>query len=285
MNTLEFVRAERNRLVWLSIITSVIGFAFAVAARDPFLNISLPFTGTGASNITAGHIVLLGQPVLCVLFLLLSSQIYRYHRLISSSGIDDNKRKHLEWRLVCDAQDSIVKRFGQILGEIFRWFAFLAAPLITSVILYLAQFGFYYCPIGEEENRFRYYDNRHYCDEKPWLPIDLEFVFENNFRTVVASYLKLRRSQCENSVPPSGALFESRDIQNIGSDDPECQEREVLRKKILSRLPLLYQPANFLVGTLFQVPVAILFVFVSVHYFRGERFLREFCRLWYRLKP
>lgn len=269
MNALEFAISERNRLVWLSITTSVLGFAFAVAARDPFLNINLPFTGTEVGNITAGHVVLLGHPLLCLLYLLLCSQIYRYHGLILTSCVTDNARRHLDWRLVSNFEGSMLARSLQTLSECFRWFALLVVPLIASVILYESQFHFYYSPLEASDNRLRIYDNRHYCDKK-WKKIDLEYIFRNNFQTIVASYLKLRRNQCEYSEETNTNPSDFKRSSNDNVDVIECEEREKLRKKLLARLPLLYQPLNYLISTAFQVPVVIIFVVLSFHFFRAE---------------
>ena len=266
MNTLELAISERNRLVRFSIFTSVFGFALAVSARDPFLNIDIPFPGSDTGNITAGHVVVLGQPALWLLYLLLCSQILRYSQFLSKVDLLDYQRLHIDWRPVSDLDCSTSQRYIHNLGEFFRWFAVLFLPILATTILYKSQFDFYSFGDPGLKDSMMILDDPTICDCN-WKQMDLLTILRNDFDTIKPSYLELTRDQCsyfkKSNTPLSNATVAVSESQT----KTICEERETQRQEILVRMPRLYQPLNFLISTAFQVPVVLLCIFLTYRFF------------------
>ena len=107
MDMLALAVSERNRLVRMAIFTSAVGIVFALWARDPYLTVSLPFSGSEAGNLTAGHIVLVGHPLYCLLYILLTSQLFRYDKLLSRLAESDVKQ--FDWKPNLSEQRSLLQ--------------------------------------------------------------------------------------------------------------------------------------------------------------------------------
>lgn len=278
MTSLEFVISERNRLVWLGIVTTVFAFASTLAALDPFLNVNLPFTGTQIGNITAGHVVLFGHPILCLLVLVLCAQINRYDRILNTIDISYSKKQHLDWRQRINSSQTTWERRLQRLMESFRWFALLGLPTLATVVLFNQQFHLYHCPLSEfkEDEQWFIVDSRHYCDRE-WEKtkvLDMfgeESVLGGKSGSMIVAYTKLRRLQCAlpniNHAPYPYAVPDYNDIDLYSA----CPEQEDLRRKLLARLPRPSQPLNFLIMSFFQLCVLIVVPILSFRYFRGQQ--------------
>ena len=277
MTSLEFAISERNRLVWLSIVTTVFAFASTLAALDPFLNVNLPFTGTQVGNITAGHIVLFGHPILCLIVLILCAQIQRYHRILTAIEISDSEKYHLDWRQRISSSQTTWERRSQRIVESFRWFALLGLPALATVVLFCQQFHFYYCPLGEfsEADEWFIVDSRHYCDGK-WEKITVYEMFGDESAlgeesaSMIVAYSKLRRLQCAlpniNDAPSPDFVLYYNKIKRLSA----CPEQEEFRRKLLARLPRPSQPLNFLVMSFFQICVLIVIPILSFKYFKTQ---------------
>ena len=277
MTSLEFAISERNRLVWLSIVTTVFAFASTLAALDPFLNVNLPFTGTQIGNITAGHIVLLGHPILCLLVLILCAQIQRYHRVLNSIDISDLEKDHLDWRQHINFKQTDWERRSQRIVELSRWFAFLGLPTLATVVLFCQQFHFYYCPLGEfsEDDEWFIVDSRHYCDGN-WKKMTVCDIFGQESSlgeesaSMIVAYSKLRRLQCPR--PDINGTFSPFSVPDyhVKEHYSACPEQEELRRKLLARLPRPSQPLNFLVMSFFQICVLVVVPILSFRYFKSQ---------------
>ena len=234
MNTLELVVTERNRLVRLSIIVSIVAFALATWARDPGLNITTPFSGPEAGNITVGHAVLIGHPVLCVIFLVLVAQISRYKSLVGR--LAQHERDHLDWKLIRAGSGNIWADSIQYICESFRWFAMVAIPAIASGFLLDAQTDF-----RNTESKQKYsYSNM--FDGELW----------DEFYNIKPSYLSLRKETCGKNAAQE--IFDA------------CRREQA----ILQRMPTLYQPYNFLFGMMFQVIVIGALIWTAIRYFGSD---------------
>ena len=267
MTSIELAISERNRLVWLSIVTTVYAFASTLAALDPFLNLSLPFTGTQVGNITAGHVVLFGHPILCLIILILCAQIQRYQRVLSAADISESERKHLDWRSHIDFDRTRWERHSQRIGESFRWFALLGLPALATIVLFNQQFHFYHCPLDTFEDEMFVVDSRHHCDGK-WMETGIRDMFGDHSGSTVMAYSKLRRVQCAlpnvRDVHSPLAVHDYNEIERYSA----CPEQEELRRTLLSRLPRPHQPLNFLVMSFFQLCVLIVVPVLSYRYFK-----------------
>ena len=274
MTSLELAISERNRLVWLSIVTTVYAFSSTLAALDPFLNVNLPFTGTQVGNITAGHVVLIGHPILCLLILILCAQIQRYNRILSTLDVTDSERKHLDWRSFIDSDRTRWEKHSQRIGESFRWFALLGLPAIATIVLFYQQFHFYHCPLSKFQNELFVVDSRHHCDGK-WIQTKIQHMFGENSGSMVVAYSKLRRIQCalpdSRDGPCPFSVFDYNKIERYSA----CPEQEELRRKLLARLPRPHQPLNFLVMIFFQLCVLIVVPILSYRYFQGQDGTRQ----------
>lgn len=220
MNLLELVVTERNRLVRYSIITSIVSLVLATWARDAQLHIITPFSGEDVGNITVGHAVLIGQPIVCVLFFLLCAQISRYKNLVAQ--LSNEKREHLDWKFFSGNDVRGFTKFAHSSCEFFKWFSMIGVPALASFFLFFGQFDLEVCGKG-----FSYRN-----------------LFNGASFDVRPVHRSLRPKECRKNK------FE------IEKSELEKQEKETDRERIWSRMPKLYQPLNFLVGLFFQILVA-----------------------------
>ena len=244
MNQLELVVMERNRLVRFSILLSVVGFVLATWARDPLLNITTPFSGSDAGNITVGHAVLIGHPVLCILFLVLAAQVFRYKDLVRN--LDGAERRHLDWRLETGIGTTGSSALIRRICEMTRWFAMVAIPAVATGFLLDAQTEF---RDQKTETRYTY---------KNMLTKAFSSEFYNMFYEEKLSYMGLANfDKCET--------LESDSQKNV------CYQRNDVRQRILDRMPTLYQPYNFIFGLLLELIVIGSLIGTARNYFkRGD---------------
>lgn len=230
MNRLELVVTERNRLIRYSTITSLVSLVLAVWARDPLLYLTTPFTGTEVGNITVGHIILIGQPVVCILFFLLAAQVLRYKRCVRL--LRDPEREHLDWQFPDRRVGQTVVAFGRAGCEFARWFAMAGIPVLVGFVLLFSQFDL------------------QVCEDKA----SVVCMFNGTSFDVKASYKGWVGEDC--AVHIEGSIKRT-----------DCQRRQA----ILSRMPTLYQPLNFLVGLVLQsFAVILLFGLYRIYFVRGE---------------
>ena len=234
---------ERNRLVRFSILLSVLGFVLATWARDPLLNITTPFSGPDAGNITVGHAVLIGHPVLCILFLVLAAQIFRYRDLVRN--LDGSERRHLDWKLEAGIGTTGMAAIVRRICEVTRWFAMVAIPAIATGFLLDAQTEF-----RDQETHTRY-------TYKNMATKAFNSEFYDMFYEEKLSYMGL-------------ANFEDCDTPEAESRRVACFERNAVRQRILERMPTLYQPYNFIFGLILELIVIGSLLGTARHYFKGE---------------
>ena len=238
MNLLELVVTERNRLVRYSILTSIVGVVLAIWARDEFLNITTPFSGSNEGNITAGHAVLIGHPIFCTLFLLLTAQIFRYKNLVTQLPIQ--QQNHLDWKFSVQNDDSRFMKITRSICEFFKWFAMVGVPVLASFILFFSQLDFEVTACGKKNS--------------------YGHIFSGDFFNIKPSYKKLhQREECESL---------SDDVNNYSRK--ECEKRNALRVTMLKRMPRLYQPLNFLGGLILQVFVVAASISTFRKYFEAD---------------
>ena len=218
MDLLELVVTERNRLMRFSIITSIVTLVLAIWARDPNLHIVTPFSGSDVGNITVGHAILIGQPIVCVLFFLLCAQILRYKNLVAR--LPDENRKHLDWRFRIENNERGLEKFANGTCEFFKWFSMIAIPAIASFFLLFSQFD-----LATEENKF-----------------SCQHLFNSTFFNEKAVHKSLRLEKCNKF-----------DLVIEKAEKDECKKQ---KRKILDRMPRLYQPFNFLFGLFLEILVA-----------------------------
>ena len=84
MENLNLAISERTRTNQLCCLTAILGTLLAIWARDPFIEIGIPFASVEVRNPTAGHAVLLGYPLLAILIFLTAGQIIRMNRIVSA---------------------------------------------------------------------------------------------------------------------------------------------------------------------------------------------------------
>ena len=231
MNMLELVVTERNRLIRFSILTSSIALILATWARDPLLSISTPYSGLNVGNLTVGHAILIGHPIVCVFFFLLTAQILRYRAL--AAQLPSDHREHLEWSLSRASTENLVTKLTHQLCEFFKWFAMVAIPALASFFLFFSQLDF---------------ENRHTDEE-----FSIRYLFSDHFFNIRPSYMGLHnKSTC-----------------TIGNDEEisDCKAKNISRETILGRMPKLYQPYNFLGGLILQVIVTSALVVLVKAYF------------------
>ena len=177
MDLLELVVTERNRLVRYSILTSVVGVVLAIWARDPLLNITPPFSGSNEGNITVGHAVLIGHPIICTLFFLLTAQIFRYKNLVTQLPVQ--QRNHLDWKFSIQNDGSRFMKITHSMCEFFKWFAMVGIPVLASFFLFFSQLDFENPDNGEN------FSCRH--------------MFSGEFFDIKPSYKKLHQEEkCRN---------------------------------------------------------------------------------------
>ena len=238
MNALELVVMERNRLIRLSIVISIVAFSLAVWSRDPRLNFTTPFSGSEAGNITVGHAILIGQPLLCMMFFVLVAQIVRYTALVDKlPGVVTD---HLRWK---------VMRFGtgrrwvsatQRVCDFFRWFGMVAIPAVACGFLLDAQTDFYSDENGKPGPRYSYgnmFDRKLY----------------DKFYDIKPAYLSVRKKICTK--------------EKAARARERCEDDQ----KILKRMPTLYQPYNFVGGVILQLLVILgLMCTVRIYFFHSD---------------
>ena len=230
MNLLELVVTERNRLVRYSIILSVVSTVLAIWARDPFLSISTPFSGDDVGNITVAHAVLIGHPVVCVLFLAFTAQILRYKALVVQ--LPRSQVEHLDWRYCVSAEERGMRKTVRVVAEFFKWFAMVAVPAVASLFLLVSQFDFRDRCTGEYITYSRMFDGSYFGESVSYKSVHIG----------------------ERCSKPS---------HSVGSDEKRIE-------KILDRMPTLYQPANFLGGLLLEIAVVCSLVCMFLRYFGKE---------------
>ena len=216
MDELELVVQERNRLVRFSFLVSVAALALAIWARDPLLQLTTPFSGSSAGNITVGHAILIGHPVMCVMFLLLVAQIFRYANLVRQ--LPDRHRKHLEWRIASSSEVSRVVRGTRAICEGAKWLGMVGVPVVATFLLLISQMDF----MHPDDNR------KFTCQD----------LFSHDFNDVKPRY---------------GSLVELEDCSLLDTRLRDaCKRRNDDRASIVHRMPTLYQPYNFWAGLILQ---------------------------------
>ena len=243
MTLLELAVTDRNRLVRFCILLNTFALISAVWARDPLLNISTPFTADEVGNITVGHIVLIGQPVIAVLYLFFIAQFYRYLNMVNQ--LTSAEASLIDWHFRRYEMDGGLRRGVKYFAELARWFSILAMPALASGFLLYSQFDFKAC----DENRN-----------------EITFSVSKMFNSAFSGDRGIRQS------------FRSLGIANCKCIDKkkekaveECTWTNKTYAKIRIRLPKLYQPWNFIFGALIQIIVTISLVLVSIDYFRTTR--------------
>ena len=240
MKLLELAVTERNRLTRFCFVLNILSLILAMWARDPLLDIGTPFSWGDTGNITVGHVILIGQPIIAILFLVFVAQIYRYSNVISQ--LSTNERGLIDWRFRTGTSEYALRRFVRYVGEFFRWLAMIAIPAVSSGMLLFSQFDFKAC---DETTRQ-----------------EIKFSISEMFNPAF--------SGDRDSV--SFRELESLDCKGCsGGNDSKKKEEDKDRGKIGSGLPKLYQPWNFIVGAFMQILVIAAFLFVSVDYFRAPR--------------
>ena len=244
MNLLDLAVTERNRLTRFCILLNAVSLISAIWARDPLLKISTPFTEGDVDNITVGHIILIGQPIIAMLFLFFVAQFYRYARIIDRLSLDE--RYLLDWRFRAIKNDDWLRRIVKCIAEWVRWFFVLSIPVISSGFLLYSQFD------------FKVFD-----DEKGK---EINFSLSEMFNPAFSGNRGFRQS------------FRSLDIKNcvcVGINDAEtfdrCEQTNETYAKIRKRLPKLYQPWNFIGGAIMQLIITYSLVIVSIDYFRRPK--------------
>ena len=260
MNVLELVISERNRLVRMATFTCFVGIVFALWARDPYLTVSLPLSGPEAGNLTAGHIVLVGHPLYCLLFLLLVLQVLRYDKLLFRLPLSD--MKHLDWKPRVSKKWPLRKRIFARFNEFPRLFALAFVPMLMGTLMYSSTFQFYMCGDVEETMRSGSccYENYLGFEWKKLRPLDL--VIEE-FPTIKPAFSSLRhKNECH--------FLSSRAKE-------ACQEREMNRIRILLRMPKLYWFSPLVNAGFFLVMLFAFFAIV-LRWCGWRRRLRTICR-------
>ena len=237
MNTLELVVTERNRLVRYSIVTSIVALVLAIWARDPRLNITTPFSGDEAENITVGHAVLIGHPVVCVLYFVLVAQIFRYKNL--AVLLPPMERRHLDWRyLPEEGNGTWTIRVTRSVCEIFRWFGMVGIPAVGSCFLLASQFDFSNQDTREQLRLGNMFNSEQFFGKKP-------------------AYMSLQPPD-----PCCGHLPEQ--------ESEACEAENQATKAILSRMPRLYQPYNFIGGLALEILVMLGLWSTTMVFFRSD---------------
>lgn len=240
MKLLDVAVGERSRLMRFCVLLNAVAIVLAIWARDPLLSINTPFTGAEVGNITVGHAILIGQPLIAVLYLVFIAQLYRYDNILRQ--LRGSVRILLDWRFRSTPHDLGVRWVVRCVAETFRWFCMTAVPVVACGFLLSSQFD------------FKIYDPQTTkTTNSSWSTI-----FDSSFSGDKASqsFRTLQPDCCENLR---------------GSDREECRDGNLTREKIRRRLPVLYQPWNFLFGSLAQLCITAVLVFVGVDYFRGVR--------------
>ena len=243
MTLLELAVTERNRLVRFCILFNTLALVSVIWARDPLLNISTPFTADDVANITVGHIILIGQPVIAVLYLFFIAQFYRYLNVVDQLTFADSNL--IDWRFRRYTMDSGLRRIVKCFAEWVRWFSVLAIPALASGFLLYSQFDFKACDENQKEITF-----------------SISELFNPAFsgdRGLRQSFRSLGIANCVCIVEKGEKSFE------------DCNWNNKTYAKIRIRLPKLYQPWNFIFGALIQVIVTISLVLGTVDYFRSPR--------------
>lgn len=235
MNMLELVVMERNRLVRYSILTSVIALVLAIWARDPLLNITTPFSGDEVGNITVGHAVLIGHPIVCVLFFVLVAQIFRYRNLVGSLPM--REREHLDWKYGNFENERDLMKVTHAVCDVFRWFGMVGIPVVASGFLLFSQMDF---SNQLSKERFSY---------RNMFNMELFFGVTPSYRTLHSF------GKCDDD-----------ELERIEKD--VCIERNTARRAILQRMPTLYQPFNFLGGAILEIIVVLGLFCTTIVYFR-----------------
>ena len=217
MELLELVVTERNRLMRYSAITSIVSLVLATWARDPLLNITTPFSGEEVGNITVGHAILIGQPIVCFLFFLLCAQISRYKNL--AAQLPDEEREHLDWKYFAGNEKHGFMKFVHKACEFSKWFLMIGIPAFASFFLFASQFDL---EVNKQKVSYRHLFNHDYFGKRPLR-------------------VQLRPVECKSGWSKS--------------KKKDCEEQNIIRKKIGSRMPRLYQPFNFLGGLFLQILV------------------------------
>ena len=243
MTLLELAVTDRNRLVRFCILLNTLSLVSAIWARDPLLNIGTPFTAGDVGNITVGHIVLIGQPVIAVLYIFFIAQFYRYLNMVDQ--LPSAEASLIDWHFRRYAMDSGLRRVVKYFAELARWFSIFAIPALASGFLLYSQFDFKAC----DENRN-----------------EITFSISEMFNPAFSGDRGIRQS------------FRSLDIANYECIDEKYEKaveqsnrNDKTYAKIRIRLPKLYQPWNFISGALIQIIVTISLALVSVDYFRMPR--------------
>ena len=241
MNLLELAVTERNRLTRLCIIVNIVAVGLAIWARDPRLNISIPFSGEDEGNITVGHAVVIGQPLVAILFLVFAAQLLRYNNLLSQ--LEPDESRHLDWRIRIAPGDRGLSILIRSVCEFFRWLAMICLPAIACGVLLVAQFEFF-VPALEGKERVKF---------------SISTMFDDEFYNNKLAYFSLDPKDC------------SPDDDHVTSENSaeydKCVEENELRKTIRDRFPSLYQPLNFLIGAVLQALIVATLAFVTFHYF------------------
>ena len=213
------------------LLLNIVAVVLAIWARDPLLSLHTPFSGGQPGNITVGHAVLIGQPFVSILFLVFVAQLFRYTNILSQ--LKPNEGQHLDWRCRLMRNDLGCTTIVRFLCEIFRWFAMIALPVIASGFLLYSQFDFWTHPQnGKDSTQF-----------------SVTTMFDEEFSGKQPSYRSLQPDPCQKD--------------KYGRINKKCQNLNIEREAIRERLPTLYQPWNFLIGSVLQILDIIAFIFVT----------------------
>lgn len=139
----EILIDERSRLEKLGATTTILGVLLAVWSRDPLLQIELPLGGARLANLTAGHAITLGFPLLCMMYFWTLGQLFRvqHMRQIVRATLPDRlaetdylklSARQERWPLWMSSRIALGVRIGTI----------VVLPAVASLVLFLSYFDF-----------------------------------------------------------------------------------------------------------------------------------------------
>ena len=235
MENLELAISERTRTNQLCGLTAILGTLLAIWARDPLLEIGIPLASVEVRNLTAGHAVLLGYPLLTILIFLMAGQILRMNRVVSTLSLDSQIL--LKWNMPTPPDFcSKLERCVLIAAGSTKYFSLIAIPFIASIVLACSLFEFRVC-------------SNDCCTEAKELSV-YQHLFTTELWETRPSYMGLTHEEADNN------------LCNIGIDKVNDQ-----RSQIQQNLPYTYAPWLNWVYWLLQLPLLTLWWYLTKYYF------------------
>ena len=239
MDIREELYEERKRLTRLGVSISIFCVLISTWARDPLINIELPLGGAKIENLTAGHAVLLGFPVVTFLILWLAGQAMRVDGLYQS--LNPEQRKASDWRVsIASVKPRWVSAVVSRAAIATRYFVIVLLPFVASLVLFTSYFDLRKC---EENDRA--------CSQGKEVTT-LAFFFSTELWEVRPSYIGLNPKVCKET----------------GSGCDVVNRRNKVKEEIRRHIPYVYAPLQSWIYSLFQALNVIAFLFLTSLYFR-----------------